>query len=1123
MALFTTIKKIIFLVGIVFLAIPSVSTAATTTSTASATVSGTVPSQGGGGSGVPTPPPPTPEQQAFQILNVEVADITATSFRMVVTYNKPTTDRLTVTFHPTKNTLVNRIFDHQTGNTMQTSYVTGMPVGDVLYYTLDAQTNTETVHTIGKITLLGADLTPPVITFAPSVSINPTHTRVVWNTDEETKCALYVRDADTTSFHVVSTEKTLSLAHEYILPGITSTTSTVYVVAFDANNNTTTSALSSVGFTPQAPPVIINFSTLATGPNTVIATVQTSTPTSGMVTVKPSVGVALPSIHFLIDEAEHSTVITGLLANTSYTILADFADEYNQPVTGSRTFKTPPDVTRPPALSNVRSAIAGIGTSSAQYKKDVVVSWNIQYSWDVPTDADVVAVRLVYPWGETIQPLVKNKGYSYTAVNNPKLPSELKVLLSAIDSSGNVSDPVEVSTRLSRPTKDTDSDGRADFDDNCPQAANADQKDTDTDGIGDVCDPTPGIPDPILPPPPIPPAIPVPPDEIPSNNPPPVPSTPPQDLPPPPDQPQNPPQDDDILDDAGDHNNIPPESYLDSLLGNLGFKKKPDFGYDEQGRKIKVVFNDLYFSTITGTVPLTPVNTEVLLLPGFDLNVAIPHNRLPVTKATTRIKLVYGADTVICHTATKGSLCKVNAPTTLVNATLVVEYDDGTSDYVPFTSAPASYGLIIGDTLDHGTQALEGATITLLKNGTPVNSAHTNATGHFGFMVPPGRYTLRVEHAGYRTEQSIPFDAPRSVVAPTLTLIELPPGLSDDLPLAEILRLRALYASKVSLLEAGKLLDNPAIDEANDRVIAPVAGTVAIVNTAVATGGSLLTYLQFIATQPLLLFGRRKRTYWGVVYNALTKMPVDLAYVRLIDSATKRVYQTKITDIHGRFSFFAQKGRYQLFVAKSGFVYPSTLLALQKDDGKYLEVYHNEAIEVVEGAHITPNVPLDPRDQPLLSVRKLQWRARVKKLQKVMVVLGPVISVIGCILSPSMITGIAVAVHVILYIAAHRIAFPPKPKNWGVIYDETTKQPIKMAVARIFDKEFNKLLDTQVTDDEGRFAFLAAQRQYYVTYEKQGYTKKQSGIFDLAAQTEPTLVAEKVPLVPVTEVIPKSV
>ena len=53
----------------------------------------------------------------------------------------------------------------------------------------------------------------------------------------------------------------------------------------------------------------------------------------------------------------------------------------------------------------------------------------------------------------------------------------------------------------------------------------------------------------------------------------------------------------------------------------------------------------------------------------------------------------------------------------------------------------------------------------------------------------------------------------------------------------------------------------------------------------------------------MFLFGRRKRAKWGVVYNALTKLPVDLAVVRLVDVKTGRVIRSRVTDSEGRYAF----------------------------------------------------------------------------------------------------------------------------------------------------------------------------------------------------------------------------
>ena len=130
-----------------------------------------------------------------------------------------------------------------------------------------------------------------------------------------------------------------------------------------------------------------------------------------------------------------------------------------------------------------------------------------------------------------------------------------------------------------------------------------------------------------------------------------------------------------------------------------------------------------------------------------------------------------------------------------------------------------------------------------------------------------------------------------------------------------------------------------AVDQLIDRArtpetvaVAEVAAPAAIVAsvsavTAAASSFNIFAYLRFLITQPALLFRRRRREKWGLVYNAITKQPIDLAIVRLIDAQTKVVKQTRITDAQGRFAFLAEAGSYVFQVVKPAFVFPSVVLA----------------------------------------------------------------------------------------------------------------------------------------------------------------------------------------------------
>jgi hypothetical protein len=63
------------------------------------------------------------------------------------------------------------------------------------------------------------------------------------------------------------------------------------------------------------------------------------------------------------------------------------------------------------------------------------------------------------------------------------------------------------------------------------------------------------------------------------------------------------------------------------------------------------------------------------------------------------------------------------------------------------------------------------------------------------------------------------------------------------------------------------------------------------------------------------------------------------------------------------------------------------------------------------------------------------------------------------------------------------------PKQWGTVYDAKTNKPIEKAIVRLFTKEYNKLISTQVTGSKGRYAFLAGPSAYYLSIQAPGHTE----------------------------------
>jgi len=62
---------------------------------------------------------------------------------------------------------------------------------------------------------------------------------------------------------------------------------------------------------------------------------------------------------------------------------------------------------------------------------------------------------------------------------------------------------------------------------------------------------------------------------------------------------------------------------------------------------------------------------------------------------------------------------------------------------------------------------------------------------------------------------------------------------------------------------------------------------------------------------------------WGTVFDSITKKPISLVLVRLMDGVNKRVIETKVTDREGRFGFIVATGKYYIFVSKEGYAFPS--------------------------------------------------------------------------------------------------------------------------------------------------------------------------------------------------------
>ena len=342
-------------------------------------------------------------------------------------------------------------------------------------------------------------------------------------------------------------------------------------------------------------------------------------------------------------------------------------------------------------------------------------------------------------------------------------------------------------------------------------------------------------------------------------------------------------------------------------------------------------------------------------------------------------------------------------------------------------------------------------------------------------------------------------------------------GLQSYLPSAE--QIAAAFGSVQENAQlAAKLAARPDVQAANQSIVAPVSvlGASASFLAALATALPLADAGQFvllIAAQPLLLFARRKRQGWGTVYDAGTKVPIDLAIVRLIEAGSGRVVATKVTDKDGRFAFAPKAGSYRLEAIKPGFVFPSASLANVSEDGAFADLYHGTLIKAAEDGRILGvNLPMDPAQAPLEEARVLLSQRNKKAIRKALALTGPLLGAVALAVSPGIPMLLLLLLQLFLYQLFKRVAEPPAPASQGTVYDLDTRRPIGKAVVRVLSLPYHKVLETRLTDDQGRYSFRVGAGTYYLTALKPGYEKTETEQIDFTKIGKPAWIASDLPM-----------
>ncbi|MFZ2038550.1 MAG: carboxypeptidase-like regulatory domain-containing protein, partial [Minisyncoccia bacterium] len=273
--------------------------------------------------------------------------------------------------------------------------------------------------------------------------------------------------------------------------------------------------------------------------------------------------------------------------------------------------------------------------------------------------------------------------------------------------------------------------------------------------------------------------------------------------------------------------------------------------------------------------------------------------------------------------------------------------------------------------------------------------------------------------------------------------------------------------------------------QAGDITVKTLSTAGVAVSGAVAVSTLFLNPMSFteILLIPFRLWGllvsflglKRRSRPWGTVYDSITKQPLDPAYVVLQDMLGKEI-TTSITDLDGRYGFFAFPGRYKIVANKTNYIFPSKRLAGQTVDELYKDLYFGDVLDIQqEGEIIAKNIPLDPEKFDWNEVAKRNMKVMrfyskydliFKKASNIFFIAGLFVAIIALLSAPYVYNIVIFSLYVVMIILR---VFGIRPKYFGWVLDKTTGFPMSFAIVHIYSDDLQRELTKKVCDSSGRY------------------------------------------------------
>ncbi|MEI8337945.1 MAG: LamG domain-containing protein [bacterium] len=279
--------------------------------------------------------------------------------------------------------------------------------------------------------------------------------------------------------------------------------------------------------------------------------------------------------------------------------------------------------------------------------------------------------------------------------------------------------------------------------------------------------------------------------------------------------------------------------------------------------------------------------------------------------------------------------------------------------------------------------------------------------------------------------------------------------------------------------------------------VAVVAGFTQIIFALVQDGFSLAR----LVTSLLSLLGlRKKRQPWGVVYDSVTKEPLDPAYLVIKDKDGNDITES-ISDLNGRYGFLTTSGTYKIEANKSNYIFPSKKLEGKIEDELYNNLYFGELFTSdPTNPVITKNIPMDPIDFDWNQFAKLERKEInfsladpiIARITNAFFALGFLSSVAILLIAPTILNGLVVFLYIFFGLLQ---TFGVRVKTFGRLVDSQTGKPLPFAIVRAIYSQINQEIGHVVADKFGRYYSLVPKGEYDVRVDKKNPDESYTSVF----------------------------